>query len=307
MSAPVLTIANAPCSYGAWELTVAHDGFVPPAEQVLDALAQAGYDGVDLGPIDYLGEAGALHDDLRGRGLGLAGAFAPLPFSDPVQFAAALPSLDRLLDHLDVVTEGQELRPKPTLADAGSELRRRFPATTVKTPARGWHEREWRHAAAGIAQAAERCRERGYDPTFHHHTATSVEAVWEVERLLELTDVGLCFDTGHLAVVGGDPVSSLRAWGERINHVHIKDARAAVIASVLASEAPSEELWMQEAFCRLGTGDLDLQAVATGLREIGYSGWVVVEQDTVTADVAAYEVARDDQVENRRFLAGLGL
>ena len=44
-------------------------------------------------------------------------------------------------------------------------------------------------------RAADLARTRGFEPTFHHHTATFVEAPWEIERLLELTDVGLLLDT----------------------------------------------------------------------------------------------------------------
>ena len=92
--------------------------------------------------------------------------------------------------------------------------------------------------AVGLAIAVARCRDRGYEPTFHHHTATYVEAQWEIERLLELSDVGLCLDTGHLLLGRGEPVSAIRAWADRINQVHLKDARLATLEQIVAEAAP---------------------------------------------------------------------
>ena len=45
-----IAVANAPVSYGAFELTVGHDPNVPDGTTVLDQVAAAGYDGIDLGP-----------------------------------------------------------------------------------------------------------------------------------------------------------------------------------------------------------------------------------------------------------------
>src|SRR5206468_10760813 len=52
----VIRVANAPVSYGAFELTVGVLPNVPAAEDVLDAIVAAGYAGTELGPRGYLGE-----------------------------------------------------------------------------------------------------------------------------------------------------------------------------------------------------------------------------------------------------------
>jgi len=44
-------VANAPVSYGAFELTVGINPNVPDGTALLDAVAAAGYDGIDLGPV----------------------------------------------------------------------------------------------------------------------------------------------------------------------------------------------------------------------------------------------------------------
>ena len=53
-------VANAPLSYGAFEMTVGTDFAVPDPERVLEAIGAAGYAGTDLGPPGYLGEGDVL-------------------------------------------------------------------------------------------------------------------------------------------------------------------------------------------------------------------------------------------------------
>src|SRR5205085_8096955 len=50
-----VAVANAPCSYGAFEITVGLDPNVPDALTVLDEVTTAGYSGLALGPLGYLG------------------------------------------------------------------------------------------------------------------------------------------------------------------------------------------------------------------------------------------------------------
>jgi inosose dehydratase len=157
-----------------------------------------------------------------------------------------------------------------------------------------------------MARLVERCRDRGYEPTFHPHTATYVEAPWEIERLLSATDVGVCLDTGHLLLGGGDPVEAIRDWGDRINHVHLKDARLDVIHGIVNDRAPVRAIWERRAFCRLGAGDVPLGHVLENLRAQHYSGWLVVEQD-ILPDPKAPDQPMIDQRHNREYLRARGL
>src|SRR5207302_1004554 len=68
-----IVIANAPVSYGAFELTVGIMPDVPDGNTVLDEVAGAGYAGVDLGPLGYLGYGADLASSLRRRSLALSG------------------------------------------------------------------------------------------------------------------------------------------------------------------------------------------------------------------------------------------
>ena len=308
----MITVANAPCSYGAFEITVGIDPLVPPALALLDHVAEAGYAGIDLGPLGYLGLGEELAERLRSRNLTLAGGYFAVPFSDPSQLPSELERLDLLLDTFDAASSGSDggagtPKPRPTIADAGSESRSAYPGRAVEDRSLGWDDDGWRRFADQLAQIVARCRERGYEPTFHPHTATYVEAPWEIDRLLELSDIGVCLDTGHLLLGGGDPVSAVGSWRERINHLHLKDARLDIIRDIIRDSAPVEEIWRRRAFCRLGDGDVALDRVLEELDGVGYDGWLIVEQDILPDAEAGADTPATDQASNREWLRARGL
>ena len=262
----MIRVANAPVSYGAFELTVGVLPNVPGPDEVLDAIAAAGYEGTELGPPGYLGRGQELRDRLAARGLGLAGAFVELRVGDG--------DLSQLESTFEVI-EGFDA--KVVLCDKG--------------PRDGGVDLD------GVAEAVELARARGFSPTFHHHMGTRVQTPAEIERLLAGSDVGFLLDSGHLAAGGGDPVRGLREWRDRIDHVHVKDVRFDVLR--VAPDWPTA--WRTGVFCELGTGDVDLDGFFGELE--GYSGWLVVEQDWVPGpdDTAAGQIAA--QQRNRRWLA----
>jgi inosose dehydratase len=241
-----MRVANAPVSYGAFELTVGILPNVPPAEQVLDAMRDAGYEGTELGPLGYLPLD-------RLDGLELVGAFVQIRFGDE-----DLSELHRTLDAIDGFDA------KAVLCDKGP--------------------RDGAADLDAVTRAADAARERGFEPTFHPHLGTRVQTPAEIERLLDVTDVPLLLDTGHLTAGGGDAVACAHAWRDRINHVHLKDVRGTT-------------------FCELGTGDVDLDAVLAELRD----GWIVVEQDWIPqpGEDPAEQIAA--QVRNRAWLRERGI
>jgi inosose dehydratase len=66
------------------------------------------------------------------------------------------------------------------------------------------------------------------------------------------------------------------------------------------------KLWEGSVFCKLGAGNGRIQETLDFLRAGNYSGWVVVEQDVLPRGKAAYDRARNDQVENRQYLRERG-
>jgi inosose dehydratase len=286
-------VANAPLSYGAFEMTVGTDFAVPDPERILEAIGAAGYEGTDLGPPGYLGEGDVLAERLAANRLQIVGGFVPLRFSEGEDVTG--------LEHtLDLFDAAGATGARPVLCDAGGPERIANPGRGGEDAALRLDDARWRKLVLNVERAAEIARDRGYEPVFHHHTSTYVEGVPEIERFLEDTDVELLLDSGHLLVAGGDPVQALGDWGERIGAIHIKDVRMAVLEQVKAERADTLTAWRRGLFCALGQGDVDLDGFCAALD--GYHGWVVVEQDRVLDDITAFEGAAQEQVANRDWL-----
>lgn len=303
-----ITVANAPISYGAFELTVGIDPSTPDGIAILDEVAASGYAGIDLGPVGYLGSGADLGQRLADRELGLAGAYLEIPYADAAGVDAMLPELDAMLDTFDAVAPYRSgPAPRPTLADAGSQARRDNPGRAWQDRGMGLDADAWDRFAIGLERVVARCRARGYEPTFHHETGTYIEAPWEIERMLEISDIGLCLDTGHLLISGGDPLAALQEWGARINHVHLKDATRSVMAQIIADGEPTPAIWVREAFPALGHGDAQVDAIVRHLIDADFDGWLVVEQDIMPQTPERFARAAQDQRDNRARLASLGL
>ncbi|GAA3119825.1 sugar phosphate isomerase/epimerase family protein [Streptosporangium carneum] len=290
-----IKVANAPVNFG---INRAH-GAPPSPDLLLDALAEVGYEGVDSGPIGYLGTGSGLLDRLARTGMGLAGGQVDLRYDDEDAFAAGLAGLyTALAVFASVPVADGRFAPRLTLACPP------HPGRFARGVAPGLPGEAWAEFAARVQEAADRCRDRGIEPVFHHHLGTLVETPEEVERLLDLTDVSLCLDTGHLWLAGGDPVTALRHWGDRIRQVHLKDASRRARDRERAAGGDLAAVIAGDAFPALGAGEVDLPGVLRELR--GYEGWLVVEQD---APGPGQDVGRvlADQRANRIWLRAHGL
>ncbi len=208
-------IANAPVSFGVFELTAWRPD-LPPAEELMAFIVAGGYEGVDLGPIGYLGERSDIAGRLARHGLGLCGGWVEMRLSDDAAFEADLVILDQALD-IFAATAGvdQRWRPRPTLADAGSPRRAASVGQAHSCPELALDDAGWtgsRSTCSGQPTAA------GTAGSTRHFTSTP-ERMWRRPRRSNAcwrpTDVGLCLDTGHLLLGGGDPVTAWRAWAQK--------------------------------------------------------------------------------------------
>ncbi|WP_245646799.1 sugar phosphate isomerase/epimerase family protein [Microtetraspora niveoalba] len=299
---PRVRVASAPVSFGVYD---AESASIAP-DDMLATMRAAGYAGTDSGPVGYLGTGAELADRLARHGLALAGGWVDLRYGDARGFAEDLAGLEAALDvFAGVPVDDPRFAPRPTLACPADPARFARPGAPVDRALQLAPD-VWPGFAARVREAAARCRDRGLEPVFHHHLGTDVETEEEVERLLDLADVSLCLDTGHLWLAGGDPVAAIARWSGRIRQVHVKDASRDTLARVRAAGGDLWDAVRGGVFPPLGGGDLDLDAVVGALARTGYEGWVVVEQDVPATGPDLGRVAAD-QVANRERLARAGL
>lgn len=296
----MIKVAGAPVSFGVFELTAGEGIDLAGPDLLCAVLQRQGYVGVDMGPVGFLGREQELRDRLGRYGLELAGGWVDLPFADTDAFRNSLESLDAALDVFsDAAEMFPELLPLPTLACSGSPQRQANPGGA---PGLSLDPGQWNEYADNVSIAADRVRARGLEPTFHHHACTFVETPEEIDELLARVDIGLTFDTGHLILGGGEPLNGWRRWGQRVNHVHLKDARVDVLRAVVEGKGGMRDVWTGRAFVPLGAGDLDMDAFLSLLTGSGYNGWVVIEQDTIPSPGDHPGQIEADHLANRQAL-----
>lgn len=113
-----------------------------------------------------------------------------------------------------------------------------------------------------LNQLGGELKRRGVRLMVHHHTPELVENAREWRHQLANTDpqlVRCCVDL-HWAYRGGqEPLAFLREVGPRLESLHLRNSRGGV--------------WMED----FNDGDVNYNAAADYLKEIGYQGYLVVE------------------------------
>jgi inosose dehydratase len=168
---------------------------------------------------------------------------------------------------------------------------------------------EWAGFGARLTALAEHVAKRGVALAYHHHMGTIVESAAEIDRLMDSTGaaVGLLLDTGHLAYAGADPLDVARRHVGRINHVHCKDVRSAVLDRVRAADTSFLDAVVAGVFTVPGDGAIDYKPLLALLAEANYRGWLVVEaeQDPAKAHPLTYARKGFDHLSRATAAAGL--
>ena len=271
-----ITIGSAPDSWGVW---FPSDPQQTPWDRFMDEIVEAGYEWTELGPYGYLPtDLPTLRRELSSRGLKVTGTFAMANVEEPSLWGELkrqvlgagerLAALDAkylvLIDdtYTDLFT-GEAIAPKRLDDSAWG----RFIETT--------------HQVADIA------RDRfGLQLVFHPHAETHVEYEDQIELFLEQTDpdrVSICFDTGHHAYRGGDPINFMRRHHDRIPYLHLKSIDLKIQEQVEAEGIPFAEAVKMDMFVEPSKGAVDFLAFRDLLQEIDYNGYAIVEQDMYPA------------------------
>lgn len=257
-------------------------GFRPviPFPDLLDEMRDAGfavteYDDSFGTDVDHVRNA------LDARNMTLSGAYQWVDFLDDDAFVGSLPALDRKLAFMDQV-ECRHLIVADTLRTHRVKIAGRVPADRSS----GLADAAFDTITANLGRLAARCQRLDIRLHYHNHVGTYVETVDEVESLIRRlpgTGVDLCFDSGHLAYAGGDPVAFVADHAGVIGYVHIKDVDGDIVRKARLSSWSFPDALRHYVFCPLGTGDLDFPAIIPVLAPFAMQV-IVLEQDTCARD-----------------------
>ena len=290
-----IRIATAPVSWGIWEQTIDRPDLIP-AEMFLETIVDMGYPATETGPPGYFAPDGvAAVERARRFGVELIATFLPLRLDDEEGFEQDLGALDRTVEVLQATGDGGIV----LLADMETPERARAAGNEQRRRATGWDTETFYRAGERLERAAEIVRGRGLEVALHPHAATHVESESETEEMLARTNVGLCVDTGHTVVGGGDPVALARRHADRLRHVHLKDVDGRLLERLARGEVDMDEAWPLGIFCEFGAGVVPLGEFLELPEVRGLDGWAVIEQDRVAVTIDDMPAVRASDERNR--------
>lgn len=280
-----ITVTCAPCCWGVDDVKNPN---LPPWERVLDEAAAAGFGGLELGPYGYMPlEVARVGAVLDARGLRIV---AGTIFDDLVSLA----NRENLLRQTDEICAFITALPRPR-----SHPGQRYPAPYLTVMDWGHDERDyaaghsdraprldadaWAGMVANVGAIAGLARERhGVRAVIHPHAGGYIEFADELDRIAD--DVppdlaGLCLDTGHMDYSGMDPVATIRRYADRLDYIHFKDIDAATYADVMSRRIRFFEACAEGVMCPIGRGRIDYPAIRRLLTELGYGGYITIEQE----------------------------
>ncbi|WOI58135.1 sugar phosphate isomerase/epimerase [Palleronia sp. LCG004] len=243
------------CQTFTWEML--GDGWTGGPDDLVEAIAAAGYEGIEI------------TDTMIGH------------YADrPADFARRLDEAGLALAAFAFGSKGGFS--EPSLVDDDLEACRRWCAFAAHFPGAvasmgsatamspGARDDKLKVAADIYARATEIGRAEGVDvavhPSSHHDTLLYDRS--DYDRLFDIMDasVGWVPDTGHILRGGQDPVEAMIRHRARIRYVHLKDVTR------------------QGDWAMMGEGVCDTRAILeTAAGAPRFNGWVVVEEESETA------------------------
>lgn len=275
------------CAPSCWGVDDVNNPHLPKWTTVLDEAQQSGFKGIELGPYGYMPlDVEVTGKALRDRGLTLTAGTIFDNLKDPnnhdnlVDQAHQICSFIRQLPEPDML-EGQRFRhPVMTVMDFGNPERSLSAGHPDRAPR--LNDRDWELMMKNIQDVCDVANSYGIRPVIHPHAGGYIEFEDEIDRFvasMDYKDCGLVLDTGHIYYAGGEPCEVLVRHQKWLDYVHFKDVNQAVYEDVLTREIDFFDACAEGAMCPIGKGALDYPKIRQTLEDIGYSGWVTIEQE----------------------------
>ena len=261
------------CQTYTWQMS--YETYSKKMDHILDVIASSGeYRGIEpevcmLGPYTY--EPERFSEALALRKLELGALCLVCDWLQPRETDEEKREADRIIDYLKV-----------------------FPGTLLALVQMPGEDREnleerQKNCISCCRNIATRALNAGITTVFHPNSPEgSVFRVEDDYRLLldslDTSLVGFAPDAGHVAKGGMDVADIFRTYAGVIKHVHYKDMLA-------------DGTWAE-----MGKGSIDFLKIAEILTESGYSGWIMIEDESPRAEETPDEVTQENAEYLRRDL-----
>jgi len=260
-----------------------------PLETALSEGREIGYEGFELGN-KFPREPKALKSKLGEYGLACVSGW----YSGRLAKSSVKEEIERVAPHFELLAfNGATVMVYGEVQDS---IQGEFDTPLYKRP-RFSSESDWRHYGERLTEFGRHLLKKGVRLAYHHHMGAYCETPEEIDTLMRFTgeEVGLLFDTGHMAFGGAGPegvAAVLEKHVARICHVHCKDVRPHVLMLARNNGWSFLQSVLNGAFTVPGDGAIDFEAVLCTLARAGYSGWLVVEAEQDPSVAPSYQYAK---------------
>jgi inosose dehydratase len=262
------------CQTYSWQMR--GDAYKGRLDHMATVAAESGFAGIEPEVImlgDYA-DPGRAAEALDEAGLELTALAYAADWRGPRETAAEREEADRFIAFLE-----------------------RFPGTPLVVVQLPYDDRQnlrerQDNAIACMDAVARRAAAAGIRATVHPNSppGSAFRTADDYERLLDALDpevIGFTPDVGHLANGGMDPLDVIRRYRDRVDHVHFKDI-------------DDDGTWAPT-----GEGRIDFPGIVSYLRDTGYAGWIVFEDESPSVEENPDLGARRNGVYAREVLVPL--
>lgn len=264
-----IKVGTAPVSWGIW---FSEDEKQMPWDRCMTEMSQAGYKGIELGPWGYFPtEAKYLKEELQKRDMNVVAT----TLMDDLTSNKTVNKMISILDEMSRIHDIFDVKYVVLIDGLYTDL---ITGELIRPPK--LDDEEMERFISNIIKIRDHAKEHyGLEVLFHPHCQTHIETEEQIEAFLEKTDINLCFDIGHHAYAGGEPIAFMKKHYKRIPYLHIKNCDANVKEQADKYNWPFARAVKEGIMVDPKSGLIDMKAFSKLLHDIEFDGWVIVEQD----------------------------
>ena len=276
------------CAPGCWGVEDPQNPYIPSWECVLDEAAAAGFKGIELGPYGYFPlDPELVGDALTSRGMSIVAGTLFDDYSREENLSSLLFKAENVCSLISRMpkAEGDPNReyqpPFLVIIDNIKSERSLVAGNPEKAPRLS--EARWKILINNITEVSKMAWEKyQVRPVVHPHAGGYIEFADEIEKLLRdipYETAGLCLDSGHLFYSRMDPATWFKNKYHQVDFIHFKDINLEIYRSAIEKGTDFFQACIEKVMCPIGKGVIDYDAIGLLLKELGYQGWITLEQE----------------------------